>query len=107
MQCAPYLGLPRKAVDELIKLHRDLDLGQRFALVVEELQVRDETERIGHRDDAILHFDPVPSHARGLLGGSVTPERLPAARRVLVSIAQDPCAQVLQLQLRGTAGLPQ
>ena len=107
MQSTPDLGLPGQGVDELMKLHRDLGLVQRFPVLVEQLEVGDQAERVGHRHDALLHLDPVPGDAGGLLRGRVAPESLTGARGLLVAIAEDPCAHVLQVQLRRTTGLPQ
>ena len=107
MQRPPHFRLPRQGVDELMQLHRDLDLGERFALFVEQLEVGDEAERVGHRDHAFLHLDPVPGNAGRLLRGRIAPERLAGARGLLVAVAEDARAQVLQMQLRRAAGLPQ
>ena len=107
MERAPNFRLPRQCVNELMELHRDLDLGEGLAALVEQLQVGDEAERVGHGHHALLNLDPVPGDTRGLLRGRVTPERLAGAWGLLVSVAQDARAQVLQMQLRRTAGLPQ
>ena len=107
MKRAPHFRLPGQGVDQLMQLHRDLDLSEGLPSVVEKLQVGDEAERVGHRDDALLHFNPVPGDARGLRCGRVAPERLPGAWGLFVAVAQHACAHVLQVQLRRTAGLPQ
>ena len=107
MERAPHFRLPRQGVNELMQLHRDLDLCEGLASFVEQLEVGDEAERIGHRHHALLHLHPVPGDACGLLRGRIAPERLPGARGLLVAIAQDARAQVLQVQLRRAAGLPQ
>ena len=73
MQSTPDLGLPGQGVDELMKLHRDLGLVQRFPVLVEQLEVGDEPERVGHGDHPGLDLHPVPGDARGLLRGRVTP----------------------------------
>ena len=73
MQRAPHLGLPGKGVHDLVELHGDLDLVQGFAAVVEQLEVGDEPERVGHGDHPGLDLDPVPGDARGLLRGRVSP----------------------------------
>ena len=80
MQRPPHLALPRQGVNKLMQLHRDLDLRQRFAVLVEQLEVGDEPERVGHGDHPGLDLDPVPGDARGLLRGRVSPERLAGAR---------------------------
>ena len=80
MQRPPHLGLPGKGVHELMQLHGDLDLRQRLAAVVEQLEVGDEAERVGHRDHPGLDLDPIPGDAGGLLRGRISPERLAGAR---------------------------
>ena len=107
MQGAPHFSLPRQGVDELMQLDGDLDMGQRLTVIVEQFQVGDETERVGHGDDACLNLDPVPSHPRRLPRVRIAPERLAGAGRLVVAKTQHPGAQVRQVQLRGKAGLPQ
>ena len=108
MQSSLHFALPRQRVNELMQLHGHLDVGQGLAVIVEQLQVGDQAERVGHRDDARLNLDPVPRHPRRLPGDRVTPERLAGAGRlVVVAKTQHPGAQVRQVQLRRKAGLPQ
>ena len=80
MQRPAHLTLPGQGVYKLMQLHRDLDLREGFAMLVEELEVGDEPERVGHRDHPGLHLDPVPGDARRLLRGRVSPEGLAGAR---------------------------
>ena len=80
MQGPPHLALPGQGVNELMQLHRDLNLREGFAVLVEELEVGNEPKRVSHRDHPGLHLDPVPGDARGLLRGGVPPERLAGAR---------------------------
>ena len=107
MQGPPHFGLPGEGVHELMQLHRDLDMGQRLAAFVEQFEIGDEPERVGHGDHAGLDLDPVPGHARRLLCGRVSPERLAGARRLLVAETEHAGAQVLEVQLRRATGLPQ
>ena len=86
---------------------RGLDVGQRLAVIVEQLQVGHEAERIGHGDDAWLQPDPVPGDAGGLGFAFVAPERLAGAQARLVAEVQHPGAEMRQVQLRRAAGLPQ
>ena len=69
-------------------------VGERLALVVEQLEVGDEAERVGHRDDAGLDRDPVPGHARRLVLARLAPQRLAGARLLFVAESQHARAQV-------------
>ena len=74
------LGLPWQRVDQLMQPDRNFQGGEGLALIVEQLEVGDEPERVGHGDHPGLDLDPVPGDARGLLRGRVSPERLAGAR---------------------------
>ena len=94
-------------MNQLMQADGDLDIGQRLAMVVEELQVRHESQRIGHRDDSGLDAHPVPSDACRESFGLVAPERLAAAHGVFAAEVENARAEVRQLQLRRPTGLPQ
>ena len=100
-------ALPRKGMDQLMQTNCDFDVGQRLAVVVQELQIGDEAERIGHRDDAGLQPDPVPGDACRLRFSFVAPQRLPSARGIVVAEVQYARTEVGQVQLRGATCLPQ
>lgn len=107
MQRPLHLALPRQGVDELMKLHGHLEIRQRLALVVEQLQVRDEAQRIGHRDDPLLQLDPVPGDAGGLGFSIVAPEGLAGARLIVIAKVQHASTEVREEELGRAARLPQ
>ena len=107
MQGALHFVLPGQGVDKLMELDRGLEVGEGLAVIVYKLQVRDQTERVGHRDHALLQLDPVPCDAGGSLFAGLAPEGLAAAQAGVVAKTQHPSAEVGQMQLRRAAGLPQ
>ena len=107
MQRALDFALPRQRVNEPMQPDGGLDVGEFLALVVEQLQVGDEAEGIGHRDDARLQPDPVPGDACRLGFAFIAPEGLARAQARLVAEVQDPRAEMRQVKLRRAAGLPQ
>ena len=62
MKGAMHFALPRQRVHQLMELDRDLQLAERLTLLVQQLQIRHETQRVGHRDDAFLQLYPVPGY---------------------------------------------
>ena len=94
-------------MNELVQLDRHLDVGKRLAVIVEQFEIGNETERVGHRNDACLHFDPVPGHTGRLPRDRVAPKSLAGAGRLVVAKTQHTCAQMRQVELWRTTGLPQ
>ena len=63
-----------------MKPNRGLTWVQRFAGVIDKSEIRNDAERIGHRDNAVANLDPVPCHAGGALFVRFPPQRLSAGR---------------------------
>ena len=55
-----HLGLPWQRMDQLMQPDRHFEVGEGLALIVEQLQVGDETERIRHGNDPRHQSNPVP-----------------------------------------------
>ena len=62
MQGALDLRLPWQRMNELVQPDRRFQVREGLALVVEQLQVGDQAERVGHGDHPRHQSDPVPSH---------------------------------------------
>lgn len=107
MQRSLHLVLPRQCVHKLMQTDGDLDGGQGLPVIIEELEIGDETEGIGHGHDTWLQSDPVPGNAGGLRFTFVAPQSLAGAWVGVVAEVQHSGAQVRQVQLRRTTGLPQ
>lgn len=107
MQGPLNFALPRQGMDELVQAKRRFQVGEGLALVVEELQVGHEAERVAHRHHAGLQADPVPCDTGGARLVPVAPQRLTGAKAQIVAKVQDSGAEVRQMQLRRAAGLPQ
>ena len=101
------LVLPRQRMDELVQSERRLHVGEGFAVVVKKLEVGHQAERVAHGNDAWLQADPVPRDAGSASLVPVAPERLTGAKAQIVAEVQDSRAEMRQMQLRCTAGLPQ
>ena len=87
-------ALPRQCVHQLVQLHGDLGLAQGLATIVEQAQVGDHAERVGHRDHALAQLDPVPRHTGRAFFGVVTPQRLTGAGAIVVAESQHSRAEV-------------
>ena len=101
MKRALYLVLPRQGVDDPIQPHRDLQLAQGLAVLVEETEVGHHPEWIGHRHDAALDLDPVPCHPRGAVVRRTAPQGLAAAGNLLVAKTQHSGPEVDQMKIGG------
>ena len=107
VQGALDLRLPWQRVNELVQPDRRFQVGKGLAMVIEELQVCDESERIGHRHHARQQPDPVPGNSGGAVLAFVTPQGLTGTRVGFVAEGQDSSTEVGKVQLRRSAGLPQ
>lgn len=100
-------ALPRQGVDDLVQSDRSFGVGERLALFVEQLQVGDKAEWIGHGDDAGHEANPIPRHPSGTRVAFGTPKGLAGARTLFVAEVQHPGAEMSEMELRRSAGLPQ
>ena len=107
MQCTLDLRLPWQRMDELVQPDRRFQVREGLALIVEQLQVGDEAERIGHGDDARHQPDPVPGHAGRVVHAFFSPQGLAGAGAALVAEVQHSGSEVSEVKLRRPAGLPQ
>lgn len=107
MQRALDLRLPWQRMDELVQPDRRFQVREGLALVVEQLQVGDQAERIGHGDDARHQPDPVPGHASRVVHAFFSPQGLAGAGAALVAEVQHSGSEVSEVKLWRPAGLPQ
>lgn len=100
-------ALPWQRMHQLMKMHGHLRLAQRFAMFVQQAKVGHHAQRVRHRDHSLAQLDPIPGYARRLRFGVVTPQRLPAARGLVVAESQYSRAEVHEMQSGGRTRLPQ
>ena len=102
-----HLALPRQGMHQLVQVQRHLRLGERIAVRVDEAQVGDHAERVGHGHDALAELDPIPGDARSVLLGVVAPEGLTGARAGVVAKTRNSGAEMDKMQSGRRTGLPQ
>ena len=61
---------------QLVQLHGNLPFAEKNPVSVEQTQVCNHSERVGHGDDTILDLDPIPGNARRVVLRRLTPQGL-------------------------------
>lgn len=107
MQCALDLRLPWQRMDQLVQPHCRFEGREGLALVVEQLEVGHQAERIGHGDHPGHQPDPVPRHAGRVVLALVSPQGLACARAAFIAEVQNAGPEMRELKLRRPPGLPQ
>ncbi len=107
MQRARNFRLPGQLVNDLMQLNRHFEIAQRFSARIEQFEVGDQAQGVGHRDHALLDLHPIPGDSGRQFSRWRAPQSLTAAAAVRVAERQHARSHVNQVQIGRGTGLPQ